>query len=365
MSHKLIDSANAFIANLQAYQPGKPIEELKKEFGLKDIVKLASNENPLGAGKKALAALSSVRNLGRYPDGNGHDLKEILAEHHSVLPEQIALGNGSNEILELVARCFGGANKQVVFSEHAFAVYPLVTQAVGAEAVVVPTSDWGHDPEAMQAMVTENTRLMFIANPNNPTGTWLGQEALRALLESLPEYMLAVVDEAYFDYVQEENYPNCIDWVNDFPNLLVTRTFSKVHGLAGLRIGYGVSNVAVTALLNQVRQPFNVNSLALKVAEAALFDAAHIEESLHVNQAGMKQLTEVFDDMGLEFIPSVGNFICVNLQQPGRDICNKLLHEGVIVRPIASYGMPNFLRVTIGKMNENEKFIQALRRVLN
>jgi len=281
--------------------------------------------------------------------------------------DQITIGNGSNEILELITRAITGPEHEVIFSEHAFAVYPLVTQAVGARAVVVPAKDWGHDLSAMQAAINENSRLMFIANPNNPTGTWLDTQTLRALLESCPEHLLMVVDEAYFEYVTEDDYPDCIQWLNEFPNLLVTRTFSKAFGLAGLRIGFGISHRDIADLMNRVRQPFNVNSLALSAAAAALEDNELLQQSISLNQAGMKQLTTSFDDMNLQYIPSVGNFICVDMKstgQTGMEIYNKLLHQGVIVRPVDNYGLPNHLRITIGLEQENEKFIQALESVL-
>ena len=367
MTCDLINLATPGVAGLLPYQPGKPVEELERELGISNIIKLASNENPLGPGAKAKQAISSTSELSRYPDGNAHDLKNALAKQHGVNTDQITIGNGSNEILELISRATTGSQHEVIFSEHAFAVYPLVTQAVGAKAVVIPAKNWGHDLPAMQAAINENTRLMFVANPNNPTGTWLDTQSLRTLLVSCPEHMLVVVDEAYFEYVDEDDYPDCIQWVSEFPNLLVTRTFSKAFGLAGLRIGYGISHRDIADLMNRVRQPFNVNSLALSAAEAALGDNEHLRESISLNQAGMKQLTKSFDEMNLQYIPSVGNFICVDLQttgQNGMEIYKKLLHQGVIVRPVDNYGMPNHMRITIGLKEENEKFIKALESVL-
>ena len=367
MTCDLINLATTGVAGLHPYQPGKPVEELERELGISNIIKLASNENPLGLGVKAQQALSSTSDLSRYPDGNAHDLKMALAGRHGVNTDQITIGNGSNEILELITRAITGPQHEVIFSEHAFAVYPLVTQAVGAKAVVVPAKNWGHDLSAMQAATNENSRVMFIANPNNPTGTWVDIQSLRTLLGSCPEQTVVVVDEAYFEYVDEDDYPNCIQWVNEFPNLLVTRTFSKAFGLAGLRIGYGVSHRDIADLMNRVRQPFNVNSLALSAASAALGDIDHLQQSISLNQAGMKQLTTAFDNMNLQYIPSVGNFICVDLQttgQSGIEIYKQLLHQGVIVRPIDNYGLPNHLRITIGLKQENEIFIQALESIL-
>ena len=367
MTCELINLATPGVAGLHPYQPGKPVEELERELGISNIIKLASNENPLGPGAKAKQAILIASELSRYPDGNAHDLKKVLAKKHGVNTEQITIGNGSNEILELITRAITGSHHEVIISEHAFAVYPLVTQAVGAKSVIVPAKNWGHDLSAMQAAINENSRVMFVANPNNPTGTWLDTQTLRTLLESCPEHVVVVVDEAYFEYVSEDNYPNCIHWVNEFPNLLVTRTFSKAFGLAGLRIGYGISHPDIADLMNRVRQPFNVNSLALSAAEAALGDIAHLQQSISLNQAGMKQITKAFDEMNLQYIPSVGNFICVDLQttgQNGMEIYKKLLHQGVIVRPVDNYGMPNHMRITIGQEEENEKFIKALESVL-
>lgn len=363
MSCDLISLAVPGVASLQPYQPGKPVEELERELGITNIIKLASNENPLGASPKALAVLKNPGDLSRYPDGNGFRLKAALAGYHAVHPNQITLGNGSNEILELIARAILTPAHEVIFSEHAFAVYPLVTQAIGAKAVIVPAKHWGHDADSMLAAVTENSRLMFIANPNNPTGTWLRKTGLRRLLESVPQNLVVVVDEAYFDYVREPEYPDSMAWLPDFPNLLVTRTFSKAYGLAGFRIGYGVAHKSIADLLNRVRQPFNINSLALACAEAALADRAHIQKTVSNNQAGMRYLMDAFKQMGLGYIPSAGNFVCVDLKRPGREIYNRLLHEGVIVRPVDNYGMPNHLRVTIGREEENERFVDALKKV--
>lgn len=354
---------------LQPYQPGKPIEELEREYGIRDAVKLASNENPLGPGPAALDAIrGQLPELARYPDGNGFALKAALAEKHGIEPERITLGNGSNDILELLARAFVTPEHEIVFSAHAFAVYPIVTRAVGARAVITPARDWGHDLDAMLGAVTDRTRLVFIANPNNPTGTWLGKAALERFLRQVPERVLVVLDEAYFEYASDPamgaaDYPDGTQWRDAFANLVVTRTFSKAYGLAGLRIGYGVSHPRVAEVLNRVRQPFNVNSLALVAAEAALGDADHLAHGVASNAAGLRFLVNAFEELGLGYIPSVANFVCVRVGDGAR-VYEDLLREGVIVRPVANYGMPEYLRVTVGTAEENRRFIDALRVVL-
>jgi histidinol-phosphate aminotransferase len=365
MSCDLFSLATSGVAGLQPYHPGKPIEELQRELGLDEVIKLASNENPLGPSQNVLDTIAATKDLSRYPDGNGFNLKKALTDKHNIDSDRITLGNGSNDVLEMVTRAFVTSEHQVIYSQHSFAVYPIVTQAVGAEHVVIPANDWGHDLTAMLDAVTDKTRLMFIANPNNPTGTWVNSTSLRNFLENVPEHVIVLVDEAYYEYARsEEHYPDSSLWLNDFNNLIVTRTFSKAYGLAGLRIGYALSHPDIANLLNRVRQPFNNNSLALAAAETALQDAQYIEQSVETNQSGMKQLILAFDDMGLEFIPSKGNFICVDFEQPADDIYQALLRTGVIVRPIANYGMPNHLRISIGQEFENTRFINELGKIM-
>jgi histidinol-phosphate aminotransferase len=357
--------AAAGVRGLEPYQPGKPIEELEREYGVKNAIKLASNENPLGASPQAIAAArAALGEIARYPDGNGFILKRALARRYGLAVEQIVLGNGSNDILELVARAFVTPQNEVVFSQHAFAVYPIVTQAVGARAVVTPAKSWGHDLEAMRAAVNDRTRVVFVANPNNPTGTWLGRAELEGFLAGLPGHVIAVLDEAYFEYVQEGDYPDGSQWLGRFPNLIVARTFSKVYGLAGLRVGYGLMGAEIAGILNRVRQPFNVNSVAMAAAAAALDDRGHVARSVKLNTEGMAQLVAGFRVLGLEHIPSVGNFVCVDLKIPARPHYEALLREGVIVRPVGNYGMPNHLRVTVGLPEENGRFLKALETVL-
>ncbi len=360
------------VRTLQPYQPGKPESELRREYGLSDIVKLASNENPLGPSPRALTAIRDALNgLARYPDGNGFELKAALSAKLGLSTATLTLGNGSNDVLELAARAFLTPEHEAVFSEHAFAVYPIVTQAIGATARVAKANPpghampYGHDPAALLALINDRTRVVLVANPNNPTGTWLKTAELEAFLEAVPERVIVVVDEAYFEYVEAEaDCPNALCWLDRFPNLIVTRTFSKAHGLAGLRVGYAISHPQVADLLNRVREPFNVNSLALAAAAAALDDFGHLERSRAVNRAGMKQLRDACRHLGLNWLPSVGNFLCVDVDRPGREVFLELLKRGVITRPVDNYGLPRFLRISIGTETENARLIEALAEVL-
>lgn len=357
--------SNAGVQQLKPYEPGKPIEELERELGITDIVKLASNESPFGPSPRVLSVLKHAsESLHRYPDGSGYRLKAALAERLGVRAAQISLGNGSNDILELVARAWLCPGDETVFSQHAFAVYPLVTMACSAKPIAVPAKEYGHDLEAMLAAITERTKIVFIANPNNPTGTWVSAAALDRFLARVPEQVLVVLDEAYFEYVQETAYPSGLSRLPAYPNLIVTRTFSKIYGLSGLRVGYSVSSLDIAEVLNRVRQPFNCNSLALVAAEAALDDLDHLEYCRDLNTSGLAQVAEGLEQLGLSYIPSVGNFIAFDCGREAMPIYEALLREGVIVRPIAAYGLPNHLRVSIGLPEENERFIEALGVVL-
>lgn len=367
MSCDFLALAQPGVQKLSPYVPGKPVDELARELSLDPatIVKLASNENPLGPSPKALAAIKAqLDDLTRYPDGNGFVLKTKLAERYGVGVEQITLGNGSNDILELVARAYLAPGLNAVFSEHAFAVYPIATQAVGAQAKPVPAREWGHDLEAMLGAIDEDTRVVFIANPNNPTGTWFGPDALARFLSRVPEHVLVVLDEAYIEYAEGGDLPNGLDFLAAHPNLLVSRTFSKAYGLAALRVGYAISSARIADVLNRVRQPFNVNSLALAAACAALDDVQFLTDTRACNAAGMRQLEAGFKALELDWIPSRGNFIAVDLGRDAAPVNQALLRDGVIVRPVASYGMPTFLRVSIGTEAENARFLDALRKVL-
>lgn len=359
---------NPNVAGLSPYRPGKPVGELARELGLTDIVKLASNENPRGPGEAVRAALTdAAATLSRYPDGSGYALKQALAAHLGVASAQITLGNGSNDVLNLIARMALTPGAAGVIAEHAFVVYPLAITVCGGRLVQVPARDYGADLDAMLAAVDDDTAVVFLANPNNPTGTWVGKDALTGFLDALPGHVWVVLDEAYFEYVEEDDYPDGIALLDRYPNLIVTRTFSKIYGLAGLRAGYAVSSPEGADLLNRVREPFNVNALALAGAEAALADAAYVAESRRLNREGMAEVTTALDALGLEHIPSVGNF--VTFRVPGRDdagdVYQRLLGHGVIVRPVAEYGLPRHLRVTVGLPRENARFLEALRAVLD
>ncbi|TEW54337.1 histidinol-phosphate transaminase [Psychromonas sp. RZ22] len=371
MSDNFLSLANTGVQKLHPYQAGKPTDELERELGITNIVKLASNENPLGLSETVKAALQKeLTELTRYPDANGFYLKQALANKYSVNINQVTLGNGSNDLLEIIARVFVDSSSEVMFAEHAFVVYPIVTQAIGAKAIVVKAKDYGHDLEAMAAAITDNTKLIFIANPNNPTGTFLEQDEIKQFLAKVPSHVIVVLDEAYFEYAATDRRGNAIAWISEFSNLIVSRTFSKAYGLAGLRVGYSISHPDIADLLNRVRQPFNCNALALKAAETILKDEQYLADSVALNNAGMADLCAFFTEHKLEYIPSMGNFITVNVssscdKKTGDEVYQALLHEGVIVRPITGYGLPQHLRVSIGTESENQRFKQALTSVLN
>lgn len=360
----LIDQALPYVRKISPYVPGKPITELAREMGLPvdSIVKLASNENPLGMSPKARAAVeSAVGGIERYPDQ--FELIAALAERLGVGQNQVVLGNGSNDVLDLAARVFLAPGRSSVFSQHAFAVYPLATLSAGAECLVAPAKHYGHDLAAMQAAIRADTRLVWIANPNNPTGNFLPYPELRAFLQAVPADVAVVLDEAYNEYLAPADRADTVAWIAEFPNLIVTRTFSKIYGLAGLRVGYAVASTEVADLMNRVRQPFNVNNLAIAAACAALDDHLFIAESYELNRRGMEQIVAGLKRLGLEHIPSHGNFVTFAVSD-GAAVNQKLLQQGVIVRPIGGYGLPNHLRVTIGLETENARFLAALEKSL-
>jgi len=363
----LCEQSPSYIRAIAPYQPGKPISELAREMGLneKKIVKLASNENPLGISPKARAAIKkALAELGRYPDGNAFELKAALARRHGVPQECIVVGNGSNDLLEMAAGAFLAPGRAAVYSQHAFAVYPLATQARGATGIVVPAKNYAHDLAAMLAAITPETRVVFIANPNNPTGTFATGEEIGNFLARVRRDVAVVVDEAYTDYLPQNLRYDSVALLKKYPNFIVTRTFSKVYGLAGLRVGFGLMHPDVAELLNRVRQPFNVNSLALAAAAAALEDRKFVAKSTKMNRSGLAKLERALKTLGLETIPSCANFITFRVSR-ARTVYDRLLRQGVIVRPLAGYDMPDHLRVTVGTPKENGKFLKALTAALD
>ncbi len=363
----LRELAPDYIRAIAPYQGGKPISELAREMGLNeaDIVKLASNENPLGISPKAQMAIDdAIADIARYPDGNSFALREVVSRKFNVAANQIVFGNGSNDILELAARAFLGQGAESIYSQHAFAVYPLVTQAVGAKGIVVPAKDYAHDLAGFAKAISPKTKLIFIANPNNPTGTLIKKDALRAFIHAVPGNVLILLDEAYDEYLSDEHKSEAISWLAEFPNLIISRTFSKAYGLAGLRVGFGLMHAEVADMLNRVRQPFNVNSIAQVAAIASLADEDFVARSYAANQAGMAQLTQGFQKLGLEYIPSHGNFVSFKVKDAAQ-VNQKLLQNGVIVRPIANYEMPDYLRVSVGLFSENSRFLEVLEKIIN
>ncbi len=366
MLSRISDLAPDYIRAIAPYQGGKPIAELAREMGLEvhHIVKLASNENPLGISPKAEFAMQeALLDIARYPDGNSFALRDVVCQKFNLQQNQLVFGNGSNDILELAARAFLTRESEVIYSQHAFAVYALVTQAMGAKGVVVPAQNYGHDLSAMLAAVTAKTRMIFIANPNNPTGTLINKDELHDFLSQVPNSVLVVLDEAYDEYLSDENKAVSFNWLTTFDNILISRTFSKAYGLAGLRVGFGVTSSAVADMMNRVRQPFNVNSVAQAAASASLTDDDFVARSRALNNAGMLQITQGLQKLGLEFIPSFANFVSFKIANAG-DIYQKLLQNGVIVRPIANYEMPDYLRVSIGLFSENARFLEVLNDII-
>ncbi len=355
-----------YVAAIAPYTPGKPIEDLAREFGLplQQIVKLASNENPLGAPESALQAMrAALADAGRYPDGNAYALKSALAQRLAVPQDWLTIGSGSNDILEMAASAMLAPGRSCVYSQYSFAVYALATQARGARAIVVPASGYGHDLPQMARAIAADTRLVYVANPNNPTGTFVSAAALEAFLAEVDPRVVVVLDEAYNEYLPLSLRYDAIAWVRRFPNLLVSRTFSKAFGLAGMRVGYGVAQGALSDLLNRVRMPFNVSSAAQAGACAAWQDEAFLQRSYECNRAGLETLSAALTALGLQIVPSYANFVLVRVG-PAARVYEELLARGVIVRPVANYGLPEWLRVTVGLPQENQRFLQALPQAL-
>jgi len=349
------------IKNITPYVPGKPIEELERELGISGSIKLASNENPLGPSPKAIAAIKKVvEGLSRYPDGSGFYLSQALAKKYGVDPGQVILGNGSNELIELVVRTFVQPGDETISADPSFVVYKMITQAAGGTNVIVPCKDMRHDLDAMAERITTKTRIVFIANPNNPTGTMNSLAEMDRFLERVPDHVIVAVDEAYFEYATHADYPDSLDYLKAGRNVLALRTFSKIYGLAGLRIGYGITTAEIAELMNKVRQPFNTNSLAQVGALAALADRKHVEKSIAINNEGKQFLYQTFQRLGVSYTPTEANFILFETRLDGRELYAALLRQGVIIRPMGG----NRLRVTIGLPEENARFANELEKIV-
>jgi histidinol-phosphate aminotransferase len=359
------------VRGISPYQPGKPISELERELGIRDIIKLASNENPYGPGPEVQAAMqAALGEIELYPDGSCHALRHALAARFGVAPERLTLGNGSNDLLALLAEAFLTPAASAVYSQYGFAVYPLIVQATGARSIEVPAQPpgaampLGHDLEAMVAAVRPDTRLVFIANPNNPTGTWVGAAALRRCIASLPDHTLAVLDEAYFEYGSAQGCADGLEWIEEFPNLVVLRTFSKAYGLAGARVGYGISHPEVADVLNRLRPAFNVNSIAQAGAAAAIAHPGHAQRAVAATMAELPRVARGLEALGLRVLPSAGNFVLARIGPGAATVYQRLLAGGIIVRPVAGYGLPEYLRITIGKPAQNDRLLALLPRCL-
>ena len=361
----LLDRVPEYIRSLVPYEPGKPIEEVEREYGIEDSIKLASNENPLGPSPKALQALSArLGQLHLYPDGDCFYLKRALAAKLGVAEDRLIFGNGSNEIIELVVRTFMRPDDEAVMAHRAFVVYRLVVQANGGSCKIVPLKNFTHDLDAMAEAVTARTRIIFLANPNNPTGTIYGKEQWEKFLGRIGPDILIVADEAYFEYVADSDYPNSLAYQENGKAILTLRTFSKLYGLAGLRIGYGIGPKDLVGWMHRVRQPFNVNAAAQWAALAALEDGEHVKRTLDLNREGMAYLKREIEKLGLEQVPSRANFILLRVGDGGT-VFKRLLQRGIIVRPMAAYELPEYIRVTVGRMKENDRFINELKDIIN
>ena len=359
--------AKESVLTIQPYEPGKPIEEVARELGIPepDIIKMASNENPLGPSPLGVQAIKECADrLNLYPDGGCYYLKSDLAGHLNVKPENLIMGNGSNEILQIIADTFIKPDEEVIYAKQAFVVYTLATKVAEATAVTVPLKNYTHDLDTMADRITDKTKVIFIANPNNPTGTMLTADQVDQFMKNVPEDVLVVFDEAYYEYVERGDYPQTLDYVRDGRAVITLRTFSKVYGLAGLRIGYGISSADIIEVMNKVRQPFNVNSAAQAAARASLRDKDHVAKSVKINREGKEYLYTEFRRIGLDFVPSETNFILVHLDRPGSEVMSRMLEESVIVRPMTGYEFPNSIRVTIGTLEQNKRLIRSLEKVL-
>jgi histidinol-phosphate aminotransferase len=357
--------ANEHILGIAPYEPGKPIEELERELGIHDAIKLASNENPHSPSERVQQAIAgALAQLNRYPDGSGFYLRQALAKRHGVMPDQVILGNGSNEMIELIVRAFLRPGEEAVIPHPSFVVYPMIVQAAGGIRVVVTLKDYRLDLEAMARAITPLTKLVFIANPNNPTATIVTAPEVEQFIGRIPPTVVVVFDEAYIEFAQGPDFPDSLAYVRQGRKVFVLRTFSKASSLAGLRVGYGIADPDAVALVHRIRQPFNVNSLAQVAALAALEDDTHIRECLRMNEAGRHYLYDEFTSLGLKYVPSRANFILVDVGRSAHDIYQRLLREGVIVRPMTSFGMETALRITVGTPEENRRLIKTMRKCL-
>jgi len=365
MGRPIEELASPYLKDLTPYSPGKPIEEVERELGVKDAVKLASNENPLGPSPLALQAVrNAMGGINRYPDGGGYYLRQALARKFDLDMECFILGNGSNELIELAARCFLTPEDEAIIADPAFVVYKSVVQMTGGRQILVPLRDYRHDLEEMAKRITPKTKMIFVGNPNNPTGTAVTPREIETFMEKVPDEVIVLFDEAYYEYMPEDLRPDTIRYVTEGRYVLTLRTFSKIYGLAGLRVGYGVAPPPLIGLLNRAREPFNVNSLAQVGALAALEDVNHLAASRQLNEIGKQYFYDQLAALGLSFIPTAANFLLVNVGGDGKAIAQALMRKGVIVRPMGMYGLPQHLRVTIGTPRENERFISALREIL-
>lgn len=351
---------------IKPYVPGKPIEEVKRELGLEEVIKLASNENPLGPSPQAIDQMKeAITRVNIYPDGNVYNLKKSLSTKLGVSTDQLIFGNGSDELLVLLAQAFITGQDEVVMAETTFSEYEFATNIMGGKIIKVPLKDYAHDLEAMAQAVSAKTKIVFICNPNNPTGTMVGRKEVEKFLEEVPSDVLVVLDEAYYEYVDDNSYPESIDYLEKYNNLIILRTFSKIYALGGLRIGYGIANQELIGYLNRVRQPFNVNSIAQVAALASLADQEHVEKSLEYNRQGKEYLYQQFDNLGLEYIPTQANFIAVDVACDNDKLFQEMLKKGIIIRSLSSFGYKTKIRVTIGLPEENKKFIKVLTATLN
>lgn len=353
------------LLQLKPYQPGKPIAECQRELGLSHVIKLASNENPLGTSSYVIAnLLSEMNSLARYPDGGGFELKEALSKHLHIAPEQFILGNGSEDVLRMMMQTFVFGDLNIIIPQYAFIAYKILAQGFGLEVIEVKNRDFTADLSAMLAAITEKTRMIIFANPNNPTGTYVTHEAFKDFMEKIPDNIIVICDEAYYEYIHENDYPQTLSWLKTYPNLVITRTFSKAYGLAGLRLGYGIAHPEIIELVNRLRQPFNVNHLAQVAGCLALEDQDFVRKGITLNDRGKAQLQEGFIKLQITYYPSAGNFMMVHLKINGKDVYQEMLKRGVIIRPLAPYQLTDYFRITIGTEAENVACLSALAEIL-